>query len=122
LGYERIDSLQGDNLPDVIVTVDAAIINFSGVGGTCVPWWGWYPWWPGWGWGPGYCYPTYVYNYNTGTLLINMLETITTDEEEFPRVWHGGINGLLRSSDAGNQDFIVSTIDQAFAQSPYLAP
>jgi hypothetical protein len=111
-----------NNLPDVILTVENVIVTTVGAG--CLPWYGWwgyYPWWPGWGWGGGYCYPTYAYSYTTGTLLLNMIDVDQSTDEEFFRVWHAGINGLIRSSEQGNQQFVTSTIDQAFDQSPYLS-
>ena len=129
LGYQRVDSIDTvntNNLPDVVITVNALVVDIVGVG--CVPWygwWGWYSWYPGWGWGPGYCYPVYAYSYRSGTLTIDMVApeefTVQTDQN-FNRVWEVGINGLLRSSQAGNQTFIRESIDKAFQQSPYLEP
>ena len=126
LGYERIvDALEADNLPDVIVTVNQLTVTTVGVG--CLPWWGWwgwYPWYPGWGWGPGYCYPAYGYSYTTGTVTIDMLSPTESSNSDnlFNRVWEAGINGLLRSTEAGNQTFVRERIDEAFELSPYLAP
>lgn len=127
LGYTRLTSVDDQNVPDVVVIVSALIVKYTSAGGGgCYPGWGWggwYPWYPGWGW-PGYCYPVYIYSYDTGTLTIEM---IAPDEEKpgedvVPRVWIAGINGLLRSSTAGNQDFVKRRIDDAFDQSPYLEP
>ena len=121
LGYEEKKSIDENDLPDVVVTVSAVKVTVTGAG--CIPWypwWGWYPWYPGWGWGGGWCYPTYVYAYETGTLAIDMISPEESRNETFKRVWTAGINGLTRSDQVGNQEFVRSTIDQAFTQSPYL--
>lgn len=117
LGYTRITEIEEDNLPDVLVTASALVVNVRGAGG-CIPWWpgwGWYPWYPGWGWGPGWCYPSYVYSYDTGTLTIDM---IAPDEEagdeEIKRVWNAGLNGILRSNVSGNEKFVTDGINKAF--------
>ena len=107
-------------MPDVVVTVNGLTIETVGI--VCYPWYGWwywYWWYPGW-WGNG-CYPAYGYSYTTGTLMIDMIVPgAVAEEEEYNRVWEAGINGLLRSSQVENQQFVKQNIDQAFAQSPYL--
>ena len=121
LGYDRIDEATLGRQPDVVVTVSVLVTRVTG--GDCIPWypwWGWYPWYPGWGWGAGYCYPVYIYSYDTGTLVIDMITPEETVDDTFKRVWNAGINGLVRSSVDGNQAFVTQTIDKAFEQSPYL--
>jgi len=123
LGYDRVDEIDEDNLPDVVILVNALITDYRGAGG-CIPWWpgwGWDPWWPGWGWGPGYCYPSYVYAYTTGTLSMDMINPDDSTPEELDRVWHAGLNGILRSSVSGNEAFVRDGIDKAFELSPYLS-
>jgi len=122
IGYTRTLT-PNDNVPDVLVLVSAVNTQVN-VGG-CIPWWpgwGWGGWWPGWGWGgPGYCYPTYLYSYSTGTLLVDMLPQ-QQDDEDLERVWNAGFNGLARSSDAANANAVSNALRQAFDQSPYLVP
>ena len=78
------------------------------------PWYPWYPWYPGWS-------PGYTYSYDTGTIIIDMADYSTLDEEsDIKVVWTAGINGILSSSNSYNSSRIVSAIDQAFEQSPYL--
>ena len=125
LGYERITKVEEGNLPDVVVTVSALVVNVKGAG--CIPWypgWGWGPWYPGWGWGPGYCYPTYLYSYDTGTLAIDMISPVApaNGDDEFYRVWEAGLNGILRSNVQGNENFVRDGVDKAFELSPYLKP
>ena len=123
LGWEEKTMIDENDLPDVVVTVSSVVVKVTGTG--CVPWypgWGWYPWYPGWGWGGGYCYPTYLYSYTTGTLAIDMISPEESMDETFKRVWNAGVNGLVRSSQVSNEEFVNSTIDKAFEQSPYLKP
>ncbi len=124
LGYTRTFT-PIDNPPEVVVLVAYTSTRFTGSGG-CIPWfpgWGWGGWWPGWGWGPGWCYPSYVYSYTTGTLLIDMLPQDQQDgDEEIELVWNAGMNGLVRSSESASRSAITNAINQAFEQSPYLRP
>ena len=128
LGYTRLSmkDLEEGRLPDVVVTTSAMVIKVTGTG--CIPYWPGWCWWPGWGYYPpgwsGWCYPTYLYSYTTGTLAIDMIspEESDPDEEEFKRVWSGGLNGILRSSVQGNENFVRDGIDKAFELSPYLRP
>lgn len=100
--------------------------------------WGWYPYYPYYPWG-GY----YSYNYQTGTLLMEMVDGAslrtyrawaagkTQDEinnanpADVPDVyfrWQGLINGIASSSSGpSNSTRVENGIDEAFAQSPYLA-
>lgn len=129
LNYTRIpvEDITPENVPDVVITVQATTTTWTGY--VSYPWWGYwgyYPGWPGWGpgWGPGYpvCCATGVYQYTTGSLLLEMLDIREANEglQEVPAPWTAGINGLLSSSSQSNRSRIVSTINQAFDQSPYL--
>lgn len=76
--------------------------------------WCWYyPYYCGWGW----YYPGYVTSFTTGTLVMTLISG--EDAIEPYRVWTGAINGLL--SGTYNANRVANNIDQAFAQSPYLA-
>ncbi len=126
LGYTRLDDLEENNLPDVVVIAEVARNRFTG-GGCYYPWypgWGWGGWYPGWGWGPGWGYPCYpqYYSYETGTLAWQMIDPDESDEvnEILGVVWTAAINGLLRSSNNSTNQVISAGIDQAFEQSPYL--
>jgi hypothetical protein len=108
---------------DVLVVVAA---NASDIVGYAYYGWYWNYWYgyPGGGWYyPGY-YPGYAvpYEYTTGTLLINMFDPAKADttNKRLGGVWLAAVNGLL--GEGGNaQTRINTSIDQAFAQSPYLA-
>jgi len=95
---------------DVIVVVMTARTQWAS--GGCIPWyWGYYyPY-------PGYCYPV-AYTYETGTILIQMVDP-DGGESARDALWVAGINGLLNSS-SSTASRIDRAIDQAFIQSPYL--
>jgi hypothetical protein len=126
--YVRIDTTSAE-APDFTVAVQVLTINNSG--GTWIPpsWPGYYP--PGWGWwGPGYGwgYPGYwiPYNYTTGTLsaFIGVPDDAASDpltgDVEVPVAWRAVFNGLVSSSASNNEARILSGIQKAFDQSPYL--
>ena len=114
-----------NNTPDVIFLVGAWAITTTDVY-VSYPWWDWYGWYPGWGCcGPGYGwgYPAVpsVVRYDTGTLVISMVDPTRAAVDMLPVIWLAGINGLLSGSESGITARIASTIDQAFDQSPYLS-
>ena len=126
LNYIRNTSPQV-NPPDLAMVIAVtssnnfqAIYNYSWGG-----YWGYY----GYGWGGGYgiYYPPYwwgggVVNYETGTILILMIDPARTDEgsQLLGAIWAGTINGLLGDSPASVQTRLTNEINQAFRQSPYL--
>ena len=127
IGYRR-ELNPEQNGADVVVLVSAARQQ------NWVAWtsWGWGGWgfWPGWGYWPGYGpgwgigYPwVSVGSYETGSVFITMVDPNNpiTGVEEIPAVWSAAMNGLLGST-AANQAFVAQVVDQAFRQSPYLAP
>lgn len=111
------DELEGYGFTEDIpanadVIVFAVVTTTSWVSGGC--YYDWYSWYyPYYGW----CYPVY-YTYDTGTLLIAMVEKDTVEERN--GLWVAAINGLLGDSNAGTLDRINDGIQQAFSQSPYL--
>jgi hypothetical protein len=95
---------------------DVIVITFANkstwVSGGCYSWW--YSWYyPYYGW----CYPVY-YTYETGTMLIVMLDAKATEQKN--ALWVAAINGILEDTSAGIATRINNSIDQAFEQSPYL--
>lgn len=99
------------NKPDVLIV--AIVTTTSWVSGGC-----YYDWWYGW-WYPyyGWCYPVY-YTYDTGTLLVAMLDNSATEART--GLWVATMNGLLGDSNSSTLSRINSGIEQAFSQSPYL--
>jgi len=98
---------------DADVLVISVVTTTSWVSGGC-----YYDWWYGW-WYPyyGWCYPVY-YTYDTGTLLVAMLDNDATEART--GLWVAAMNGLLGDNNAGTLDRIKDGIEQAFSQSPYL--
>jgi hypothetical protein len=85
---------------------------------------GWGGWWGGW-WGyPGYGggYPGYAvpYEYQTGSVLVEMVDPrkVNQAEKKVGIIWSGALNGLLGSSNPTPR--VTQGIDQMFAQSEYL--
>jgi hypothetical protein len=118
LNYHRmpIDSLAG---ADVGVTVGIILSDelFVSIG---YPGWGYcgyYPGWPCWGYYPPV---STAYRYESGTVLIDMLDFATAADDTVSIVWQAGLNGLASSKSSVNESRIVKGINQAFGQSPYL--
>ena len=127
LGYvEEADP--ANNTPDVILLVGAlAVTNTEAY--VSYPWYGWYGYYPYYGCcgsGYGYYYPwaptVAVVQYNTGTLVITMIDPTRegVDANTISVIWVGGINGLLEGSAASLTARVADAIDQTFDQSPYL--
>jgi len=95
-------------------------------------WVQWYDWgyWGGYyppGWGGGY-YPPYTgtTSFQQGSVVWQMLdlrdvELPITGETKPTAIWVGGINGAIKNSDSANHAAITEGVNQAFAQSDYIA-
>ena len=122
MGY-TLENNPENNLPDLFMLPGITVSTWTGY----VPG---YPWYPGYGWGgwypyypwyPGYM-PGYTYSYDTGTIIVDMVDVSTLDEEtgDVLVIWTGGINGVVSGSSSSNYDRVEGGIRQAFDQSPYL--
>jgi hypothetical protein len=86
-----------------------------------------YPWYPGW-WGPCfYCWypPVIDFNqYDVGTVVLDFIDLRNIDEVNNPGdlspSWIAEVRGLLSTNATINSQRIISGINQAFNQSPYL--
>jgi len=89
-------------------------------------WWG-YPGYydPGY-WGCYNCYYyypfSYSYTYNTGTVIIEImdLKNVSLNNDKVKIIWTGMGNGLLADYISTNVQYALNSIDQAFIQSPYI--
>jgi hypothetical protein len=121
LGWTEVANTQ-DNPPDVAVEVSAiATENYAWISYPWFPYWGWYwPWYPGYA--PIYPPTTIVYNYKTGTLIMDMIDAKNPDTpgQKLKIMWTGALNGVLETGNASAR--LTSGINQAFTQSPYLKP
>lgn len=124
-GYERIVDAGRKGEADFGVQVSFISQSTTVVsGGYYDPWWDygfWGPWWSGW----YYPYPVTAYDYNTGTLIMEMLDLTRSDEEtgkrhKLPVVWYADANGFIYGNMRANMRLIMEAVDQAFAQSPYI--
>lgn len=76
----------------------------------------------GWDWYYGAYYsPPMSNSFKTGTVLIQMTAPDKGGQSnQLPVVWIGVVNGLLEGTTTSINNRIVSAVDQAFTQSPYL--
>lgn len=89
-------------------------------------WWLDYPgyWAPGfWGDWTSYCYPYPVtYTYSTNSLMVDMVALQTSrDNDALEVIWSAYIGGPSTFHPVSDVKLMKKAIDQAFAQSPYLA-
>ncbi len=113
LGWNRVD--EGAN-PDVLLTP-------AGLSSTTYFYTYWYDWWYGGYWGGwyGWYYPPYysVSSITTGSLIMVIADPhVDSPINRSPASWLGVGNGVL----TGGADIsrVLTSIDQAFDQSPYL--
>jgi hypothetical protein len=120
-GWREITDVRATRADVVILT---AVLEREQTGVAYGSWWGDWGYWPGWpasygGYGWGYPGAAVEFTYETGTLLITMLDLLHGDAstKRVPLLWAAGINGVLTSS---SLDGALDGITQAFIQSPYL--
>jgi hypothetical protein len=121
MGWREVTDLEAER-PDVVVLV--GIFEDTNTGVAYTGWWGDWGYWPGWpaygpDWSWGYPGTAVTFTYETGTLVLVMLDVRNGDTtlKRVPILWAAGIEGVLTSTAV--QGALVG-IDQAFAQSPYL--
>lgn len=123
-GFTRVDKREEAKLGLQVSYVENAY-HFSGVdwGG-----WGWdYPWYwtPGyWGYWSGWYYPFVVsYSYYTGNYLAELVDLTAPQGEgkNLPVVWNSSMSGALSGSTRIDTMLAIDAVEQAFAQSAYLA-
>jgi hypothetical protein len=112
-GYQEVqDTTNADFLVATFLTTRQYVF-IDWIGGC------WYPYYGCWGW----YYPSYpyVYTYETGTVMVLIMDRRRRDQGllQMPIAWFAAVNGVV---DVGGEvDRAVEGIDQAFAQSPYLS-
>jgi hypothetical protein len=121
-GYQEVTDLEADT-PDVILLVTAwGSENYVYYYDYWYDYWGWYGGWYG-GYYPYYPWGGYtVYNYEMGTVTIEMFDMKDYDPnlEKIRAIWTGAINGLLDDYSSQVETRLQYGIDQCFKQSPYL--
>ena len=125
LGYKRVTNPDEATLGLQLsfTQMRTHVTDFVG-GGMYGSWWNFAFWGPYWG---GWYYPYPIsYSYDTGTLMMEMVDltkrTAATDDEkqELTVVWHAYADGLLYGSSRINLQLALRALNQAFTQSPYL--
>ncbi len=132
-GYEKYDtaSTPSNTPPDILVRASAFTLSGNVTYCDYYPGYGW-GWWGGWGYwwggypGYGYGYPYCFtgYQYDIGTVAIDIVDLTNPNDEDstLSVVWTGLLNGLASGRTSVDQQRVVEGIDQAFDQSPYLKP
>lgn len=122
-GYTEV---QASANPDLAMNVFA--INTQNSGSVVSPgsWWGYPGYYDPYYWGyydSYYYYPfSYSYTYNTGTLVMELID-LKNDDQNNNRlvvIWNSLANGLLYNYTPSDIQNALTSIDQSFAQSPYL--
>lgn len=121
LGYREVADPEVTR-PDVAMLASVSTSVYLGYYYDFYGYWGWYGGWPGYapGWSWYYPYVAVPYAYETGTVLVSMVDLRNPDPalQRVPVMWIAGLNGVLSGgSEAARVD---AGIDQAFQQSPYL--
>ena len=125
LGYKRVTNPDEATLGLQLsfTQMRTHVTDFVG-GGMYGSWWNFAFWGPYWG---GWYYPYPIsYSYDTGTLMMEMVDltkrTAATDDEkqDLTVVWHAYADGLLYGSSRINLQLALRALNQAFTQSSYL--
>lgn len=131
LGWQEVTTPQTDT-PDVAIlmtVLENVTTNIIGGGWGWGGWYGWGGWWgypccgyyPGY---PGYCCYTSIYQYTTGSLIIEMLDVKNAEDQGdkvlVPVAWHGGLNGYAEGSQNNIRTRVKRSMDQMITDSPYL--
>jgi hypothetical protein len=124
MGWTELPNVR-ESHPDVLVLIAASTQVQTGIAYS--DWfsaWGYLPYWGGsvddsWAWGyPGGAVP---YAYQSGTILVAMIDINAPRDlatRTIPLLWAAGLDGLV--GDGTTTERIRAGIDQAFIQSPYL--
>ncbi len=115
LGYQ-LETDPETKPPDVAILVGGVVsTNWSWV---WIP--SWDPWWPDYP--PSYYPPVAIpASYKVGTLVMVMAQVGDRQPDDPVEIsWVGLMDGLVASRQSTNETRVVSSINQAFGQSPYL--
>ena len=126
-GYKRVTEIKDANvgLQLSFAQQTTQVIGSGGWydGGWYNGWWGpdyWGPYWNDW----YYPYPV-TYSYDTGTLIMEMVNLTDHPADgdqkvKLPVIWHSYATGLLFGSSNYDLQLTLRAVDQAFEQSPYI--
>lgn len=125
-GTDPVPSVETVYAPSVVLRNKTVIYTYPGYPWWGGGWWGWYPGYPG---GCYYCgYPSYgSTTYEVGTVLLEMYDTRNIPASgpipgELDMSWIAIMKGMIGTNPNTNSTRVISGIQQAFEQSPYLDP
>ena len=122
-GFTRLAGEEGKETADLGLQMTyIAQTNQVATGGLYYGWWDygyWGPWWSSW------YYPYAVtYSYDTGTLLLELVDLTKASDDgtarRLPVVWYANAQGYSFGNSRADAALLLRAIDQAFAQSPYV--
>lgn len=122
-GFTRLAGEEGKETADLGLQMTyIAQTNQVTTGGLYYGWWDygyWGPWWSSW------YYPYAVtYSYDTGTLLLELVDLTKASDDgtarRLPVVWYANAQGYSFGNSRADAALLLKAIDQAFAQSPYV--
>jgi len=126
-GYTEMETPDSLTVPDLEILVQVMSTDFYSYFSYWYDYWSWYPgwdwWYPGYAWYPSYpWYPGggYYNSYTTGSLIMELLDTEVSGEENPGIVWMGIVDGLLVKNTSTARARLEKQINQTFIQSPYL--
>lgn len=123
-GFQRLTAPEDKDIADlgIQVTYIGETNQVITGGGYFGGWWDygyWGPWWDSW----YYSFPV-SYSYETGTLIIEMLDCTANDgstaSKRLPVIWYANGQGYKYSSPRVNQQMLLDVVNQAFMQSQYI--
>lgn len=123
-GFQRLTKPEEKDIADlgVQITYIAETNQVITGGGYYGGWWDygfWGPWWDSW----YYSFPI-SYSYDTGTIIIEMLDCTQKDSSSnrnrLPVIWYANGQGYRYTSPRANQQLLIEAIEQAFKQSQYI--
>lgn len=111
LGWTQVTDTSGTGVVVVAPVVTTGTVTYVEGDDYC-----WYDYW-----GYPYCDSYYTsYTFTTGTVAILLSDLKVREGSKIPIQWNATINGLTGSGTGNVNDRITTTINKAFAQSPYL--
>lgn len=121
-GYHRVEKKEDADI-GLQLSYAQETTNIIGMGGM-YNWWGagyWGPFWSDW----YYPYPV-SYSYDTGTLVMEMVDLTAQPEDKtqkvhLPVIWHSYASGLLFGNSRVDMQLTLRAVNQAFKQSPYIS-
>lgn len=122
-GYTRSTEKRDADLGIQVTYLENTVNMVGFTGGYWDGWWDPYYWGPYWGGGWYYPFPI-TYQYNTGNIVLEMVDLRTADNEanasRLPIVWLASSEGMIAGNTRVDMMLVQRAIAQSFNQSPYI--